>query len=603
MSREGSKIGSMYSLSYMVKIALSIITKGDEELDNLKKCVASFLPAVDGVFITANGKKTKETEKWCKENGFNYSYLAWNDDFSAQRNFNFSQIKGFDWILWADSDDILVGADKLRDVADISYKNGFDCVFFTYYYGCLFDGEPSFENIKQVDLIQKRERLLKPGVFVWKGRLHETPVPVNNYQPKYTYVPYSEEFPIVWVHTEADRNPNAPKNIERMERNKRILELQLKEEREKGTADPRTLLYLMKIYVELPEQELWQKCIEMGYEYLSKSGWDEERAIAYQLISKCYSQLGDNRKAEEAIRNAIKEYPYEPLLYLYLAKYLFNQNKYNEMEHWLKLAVSMEEKDTTQMNNEMEKKILAAELTFKLEFYVKRDVRKAYRAIKYLYDIAQTEEALVLLKEVERLKELDEACEDTHKLIKYFEKEDKEERVIPLIQSLPLEISNLEFAYHYFNKYKKPRVWKKNEICYYAYLGPHFEKWSPLSLKTGIGGSETAVIRLSQEWAKKGYTVVVYADVLKEGIYDNVIWLPAYKFNPRDRFNVFIQWRSSSLAGKIKAKKFLVDLHDLYSPQAIDWNKIDFAMVKSKYQRNLAKDIPDSKFRIISNGI
>jgi tetratricopeptide (TPR) repeat protein len=586
-----------------MKIALSIITKGDEELENLKKCVASFLPAVDGVFITANGKKTEKTKVWCKENGFNYSYLAWNDDFSEQRNFNFSQIKGFDMIVWTDSDDILVGADKLREVAEISYKNGFDCVFFTYYYGCLFNGEPTFENIKHVDLIQKRERLLKPGVFVWKGRLHETPVPIDNYQPRYTYVPYSKDYPIVWLHTEADRDPKTPKNIERMERNKRILELQLKEEREKGQADPRTLIYLMKIYVELEDRELWHKCIEMGYEYLSKSGWDEERAVCYQLMSKCYSQLGDNKKAEEAIRGAIKEYPYEPLLYLYLAKYLFNQGKYNEMEHWLKIAVSMEEKDASQMNNEMEKKILGAELTFKFEYYVKRDIRKAYRAIKYLYDVSPTKDVYFLLEEVKRLKELDEACEQTHKLIKYLEDKDKEEQIIPLIQSLPTEITNLEFAYHYFNKYKKPRVWKKNEICYYAYLGQHFEKWSPLSLKTGIGGSETAVIKLSKEWAKKGYVVVVYADVEKEGVYDNVIWLPGYKFNPRDRFNIFIQWRSSSLAGKIKAKKFLVDLHDLYSPKAINWDKIDYVFAKSEYHKSLAGKENYQKIKVISNGI
>ena len=198
---------------------------------------------------------------------------------------------------------------------------------------------------------------------------------------------------------------------------------------------------------------------------------------------------------------------------------------------------------------------------------------------------------------------MDEACEQTHKLIKYLEDKDKEEQIIPLIQSLPTEITNLEFAYHYFNKYKKPRVWKKNEICYYAYLGQHFEKWSPLSLKTGIGGSETAVIKLSQEWAKKGYVVVVYADVEKEGVYNNVIWLPGYKFNPRDRFNIFIQWRSSSLAGKIKAKKFLVDLHDLYSPKAIYWNKIDYAMVKSKYHKSLAGKENYQKIKVISNGI
>lgn len=587
-----------------MKIALSIITKGDEELENLKKCVSSFLPFVDGVFITANGKKTQKTKEYCNTLKLNYSYLKWDDDFAKQRNYNFSQIRGFDWIVWADSDDMLVGGEYLREIAETSLKNDFDCVFFTYYYGCIFDGEPSFNNIKHVDLIQKRERLLKPNVFKWVGRLHETPIPVENYTPRYTYVEYSEKYPILWLHTEVERDPNTKKNIERMQRNKRILEKQLDEERRsKNGADPRTLLYLMKIYAELQDKNLWVKCLEMGGEYLQKSGWDEERAVCLNIMSRCYSFLGQEDKARDMLLLSLKEYPYSVLTYLYLARVYFNLGDYGKMEHWLKTALSIDEKNISQMNNELEKKILASELTLKLQYLVKKDIRKALKSAEYLLSISPTDEVRATYEKMKELTELDLACENTHKLIKYLEKTNKEERIVPLLLALPDEIKNLEFAFYYYNKYKKPRVWRQNEVCYYAYLGEHFEKWSPNSLKTGIGGSETAVIKLSREWVKKGYQVVVYADVDKEGVYDGVLWLPAYKFNVRDRFNIFIQWRSSSLAGKIKAKMFLVDLHDLYSPLSINWDGVDYVMVKSKYHRSLASYIPDYKFKIISNGV
>ncbi|GIW70211.1 MAG: hypothetical protein KatS3mg101_0958 [Patescibacteria group bacterium] len=94
-----------------------------------------------------------------------------------------------------------------------------------------------------------------------------------------------------------------------------------------------------------------------------------------------------------------------------------------------------------------------------------------------------------------------------------------------------------------------------------------------------------------------GWKVTVYADCVAEKVVNGVRWLPYKMFNPRDNFNIFIQWRSSHLAGKIKARKFLVDLHDVFSPKAIKWDNVDYVMVKSQAHRNLAKNIKDGKFK------
>jgi len=71
-----------------------------------------------------------------------------------------------------DADDVVVGASLLRKLATTAKENAFDVVFFTYWYGCLFDGKPSEESVKEVELVQMRERLLKPGTVVWKKRIH-----------------------------------------------------------------------------------------------------------------------------------------------------------------------------------------------------------------------------------------------------------------------------------------------------------------------------------------------------------------------------------------------------------------------------------------------
>ena len=55
--------------------------------------------------------------------------LKWNDDFSEQRNFNFSQMpKNSDYFFWMDSDDILIGGKYLFEIARIAKEKGKDTV-------------------------------------------------------------------------------------------------------------------------------------------------------------------------------------------------------------------------------------------------------------------------------------------------------------------------------------------------------------------------------------------------------------------------------------------------------------------------------------------
>ena len=126
-----------------MRISFCLITKGDEELEKVKKCVQSALPGVDTIHITANQKHIK-TKRWCKEMGYDFSYLPWNDNFSEQRNFNFNRApKDTDYIIWADSDDVILGAELIKDIASRGKQMGLESIFFKYWYGCTFDGEPS----------------------------------------------------------------------------------------------------------------------------------------------------------------------------------------------------------------------------------------------------------------------------------------------------------------------------------------------------------------------------------------------------------------------------------------------------------------------------
>lgn len=584
-------------------ISACVIVKDDSELNSFRNSVESYLSYVDEVNVVANGKNVKGIKKYCKEKNLNYKFVPWCDDFSVVRNASFEMArKDTDYIYWQDGDDILVGGELLRDIAQTAKDTNKDLVFLTYWYGCSFNGEPKYENMTSVDMQHPRERLIKPGTNIWQGRLHETPVP-NNQEVSYTHVNFSDDFPIAVMHTAKDIELT-----DKMERNMRILELQLEDEKAKGEADPRTLLYLMKIYNELDLKELWKKCLDFGREYIGKSGWDMERGVCWDIMAQCVAKLGDEKTAILYWFNSLREWPYDPFIYLRLANGYFNLKLFRQSFHWLEIAMKQSpDFKSSGIVNLKGMKVLAAETMLNLYWNAKRDVNKAVEAATLLYKEVPSDANKENLAFLYDMKDLNDTCERIDKTCEYLESIGDLEAVLRLLESLPSSISTQPFAIKWLQKVSKPRKWADNEICYFANFGQkHFEQWGPESLEKGIGGSETAVIRLSQEWAKKGYKVTVFADPGQKKEIDGVTWLPWYYFNKDDEFNVFIMWRSAALAGKVKCKKFLVDLHDLFS--GLDFTdeqieNVDKFMVKSNYHRKLGPNIPDSKFKVISNGV
>ena len=590
-------------------ISLCMIVGNDSELTSLSKAIQSAEAYVDEVCITANGNDTKKIEAYCKNNFYKYSYLAWDDNFAEQRNYNFAQANPkADYILWLDSDDELVGGEHLKWLATKTLAGDFRCVFLPYWYSCSFDGEPSINTLKKIDLMQKRERLMTPNYYNWVGRLHETPIAKSSAKDKYTlYDSKDDQYPIIAVMH------RSIKHDVKSERNMRIMKKQLADEiaTREGGADPRTLLYLLKMFAENANtsKEDLELGIQYGKEYLQKSGWDEERASCNEHMGLCYQGLGKDSQAVECFEKAIQEFPFQPMLYLRLATIKYNQGKYLEAKHWLKVATSIDLGviKTSGITNVQGMKVIASELAMRLAYNVDKDIDASTYFAKKLYEANPTTDTDALLLEMENKQAANNAVKKYVDVIDYFIKADEIGIVNNLLDTLPEYFKSLPVFLKMRNKFKKPVVWDKQTICYFANFGnSHFEKWDEDSLSSGIGGSETAVIRLSQEWVKKGYRVVVYGDPNKVGVRDGIDWQPYYNFNIKDRFGIFIQWRNWSLAPLVKADKFYVDLHDIYSPLDLTdkyVKAIDKIMVKSKYHRDLAPNVPDDKFVIISNGI
>ena len=147
--------------------------------------------------------------------------------------------------------------------------------------------------------------------------------------------------------------------------------------------------------------------------------------------------------------------------------------------------------------------------------------------------------------------------------------------------------------------------WPSGSIVYICGASPL--KFGPSD--DDLGGSEQAVVQLSKCWAAQGMPVVVYGNV-KEGIKDGVDYRNIDELNLADTFDIAIFWRSFGirLLPVIKARLRILDLHDSWDPKNyVAPTQIlelaDYVMVKSKYHRSLYPYIPDSKIKIIMNGV
>lgn len=157
--------------------------------------------------------------------------------------------------------------------------------------------------------------------------------------------------------------------------------------------------------------------------------------------------------------------------------------------------------------------------------------------------------------------------------------------------------------------------WNNNSIVIYSNFLFHLEDWSPLSLNKGIGGSEEAIIYLSQELLKLGYQVTVFnrcGDM--EGEYDGVVYQSVDKFNPQDNFNVLIYHRAwlQPMQMKINARKTAIWMHDnpqlfpaVEESQRSDFlSSFDKIFMLSKFHKSLLPDwIPEDKIFLTTNGI
>jgi Glycosyl transferase family 2 len=155
----------------VTSLGLALIARDEEAA--LPRLLASVEGAFDQVALADTGSTDGTVdafEAWAaaekdRQPGFvaTVGRFEWCDDFAAARNFADGLLET-DWLCWADADDVIVGADRLRGVVE-GAPGRVEDVLFDHVIGT---GHPSGTITAQ------RERLLRRSqVAPWVGRVHE----------------------------------------------------------------------------------------------------------------------------------------------------------------------------------------------------------------------------------------------------------------------------------------------------------------------------------------------------------------------------------------------------------------------------------------------
>lgn len=596
-----------------------------EPVEIVQRSIDSVQPYVDGMYITLTYKEKKPTKnhklvKLLSSYGANISYFQWTKNFAEARNFALDQVpRGKTiFVYWQDADDVLANGEKLRPVADEMIPLNHAGVYFDYWYQVVLD---EYGNVKEILTEHKRERIIRnDDTWRWIGDLHETLIE-QRYEN--TVKIFRKDCHVVHL-TEGQRlDTNIERNIE-------ILEESLKKQGAKR--DPRTVMYLAKAYfdkckmVEMPERKIYMDlAVTLFHEYLNgygtpgdagyqePSGWKEERSTAWEYIGEIAILSGHPEVAVQAFQSAIDECPYFPNYYIDLATAYTAMEDFKQARHWLNVGTSIPEPDTTIILYPRNLKLRALEVSFQCNLHEQKlewAQQDAEALVEMLPDDQLAKERLQTVRE---LFEYNKAAQSIVFLGKYLEAVGEKGKLPLLVQAIPSSMGSEQFAAQMKQLYMPAKIWAPNEIA--ILCGPGFENWDPNSVKTGLGGSEEAVVYLSQELTKLGWEVTVYANPANPGNFDGVMYKSWHDINPRDIFNVLVLWRGIGFVDiNPKAKATMVWMHDVPSnPEFTEERlaKVDKVAVLSEFHKSLlrlSKDgkfekFPENKVFLTSNGL
>lgn len=558
-----------------------MIIKGTEdEAELLARCLENVSPFVDGIFITStyNDKPCQKIREVTERfNGIVAEY-KWEKNFAKARNFSFSQVpKEYDYILWCDADDVFRGMENLKDI--IENNKGVDAFAFNYLY--------DFDKYNNPIVVHKKTQIVKnDGCVEWAGALHE-----DFKENRALNVKFVDSIERLHLTTEERVIVASKRNVEVS-----------KADAENNPDDPRVYFNLANSYLGAGKAKEAKKAFD---KFIVITGSEDEKYLAYQRLASVEHTLGNRDRAVELLQLCIGMKPDLPDAYHQLGYLCFEYNMLDKAEEYVLWGLAMKPKYHKMIvynprDYDYNPMMALAKIYFNkqrpdLALPMLKGCLLVYPKDKYITtlvgDMEKENERLV--KVIDTIKHIDTLGED-------------KEKILYTIEKLPVDLQSHPAICRIRNKHFTKEVSSGKDIVYYC--GETKHEWNPEMAKTkGIGGSEEAVINLSKEWVKQGYNVTVYNSCgIEPMVCDGVTYKPFWFYNPRDKQDITILWRTPRLADhEINTTKLFIDLHDVIPEREFNEKrlaKIDKIFVKTNFHRSLFEKVSDDKFAIIPNG-
>lgn len=566
-------------------LGLGIITRNVEH-GLLDTALASVFGKVDNIYITVADKSepTAEIKAIADKYKAHLSFFEWVNDFAAARNFNMSQCKD-DWYTWMDTDDTVNGMEHARGLLAQQNTNiGFAICTYNY------DFYPS----GMVRTKHPKERFFRmDGTFKWKGKLHENCI--SEHQVDGTFLKEIE-----WDH-----HTTGERSLESSRRNVSIIEQEIEEQAEKGDIDPRTAFNLGMAYASIAQRTMaetdWVRSIRAFAEYLKIGGWSEHAYMAWKFIGYGQQCVGRQDLALNSYFEALKLQPAYADAYASIGSVYDHLNEYEKAEVWYRLALTDGRENGYAEDSGLS--TITPLVALARILALKGKIDEAERFAKAAKDIMGTDPQVdAILDEIGKIRE---RIEEGKNLVKKMEPMARED-AMAFFSSL----SEVEKTLPDVVQFRRKQKWKEQSSGRDLVImtGQSYEEWNPDSAKTGIGGSEEAVINMAKRLKSDGWNVTVYGSHGPEPKeYDGVWYRPWWDFGLEEPCDIFIAWRDATIFEyKINAKKTYLWLHDTVPQTALTDKRlrnIYKVITLSEWHRRLYPNVPDEKMFISRNGI
>ena len=368
--------------------------------------------------------------------------------------------------------------------------------------------------------------------------------------------------------------------VESKDRNHKILEKAYK-----ATKDPRYIHYLGISYFV---QEDYQKALDTLTEYISVGGWDEEVYRSLLKMSDAAYMLGRYEDALQYALQALGLMPDYPTAMYALANLEMQKNNYKQALEWIKTAARKPMPKTSSIYDPtMVDKGVMMGAVCEFELGNHREAADLLKQVKTM-DVDPE-----LQKEVEYEASIDRLQAILPALFKHYE----DPKV--LWDGLKEDIKWDGRFRKYREQFNEPKKWAKKSVVFFC--GKGYEEWGAHTLDKGMGGSEEAIVYLSRELSKLGYDVTVYGEVPKPYKDGEVKWVPWQRCDVRDTFDTLVVWRYPQVAKQFKARRIIVDMHDLLPQQHVKPMKDTVYMFKGQYHADQYPQI--TNYNVVSNGV